>query len=802
MHADADWLPVSEEEKEALDCIEAYIKRTEKDEMLTTMFLESICNICKIRKEKALSESPSSFCLRKGLAERIQELLENKPTEQMCIAMLAIAALSEVKADSKDKIIPLLNACCQSFFYLPPKENLNIGLYNHTLYAMDRMLQVWLVSSRTSDREELQNILEVLLPFTTSESKTVRERAIERIWKLCGFLASSFCPKPLKELLPPTQRTDIVLMTLEKTTGNCSIEDQEYARIILEMVLKDPFTWLTDVTEILDFIHTNLKKNEGSLQQTVLTLLDTLISHFPNDVTLSVLVDLPEGDSTTLKIWKDMLSSPVSSGRVLKELFFILNKENFCRILTKTGVLHKTVPEILGSIHRNLKENHSSLHKTLFGLVDMLTTHFPRDVLKSLLMDHPQCDRTTMKIWRSMLSSPESSDSVLEELLLLLENRDYHRIPRVAIRLLCQTMSEILGSIHRILRENRRSLQQIAVTLLDILTRQFLRDVLKSVLMDLPQYDSITLDMWKRILTQRETSAGNFDELLVVLGHQVLCDIPNITTVELKLLRLTVMPPTEENLKELCKPAVLQRLLKTKSLPILWLVLRGLDLLSQRPETGGQCSLDEKEIVCFGQAKEIWALVPNITFTALFDNVNIALKLLTVFRNTLNHLGKREASYFALELSENLLPLFSHVSSEVRECSIHLFKDLMEAVVLWHWGNMKENVRRGLLPLLFRLSDETPSVAQASREALVACAKFLKWKKLKHRAREENKEGIMKCLMQQGRKTAEGYLWQSLPYLRDSQSSVRCEAVKLIGLAVQHCRDQSEQKLNEIYSGE
>ncbi|OXB55746.1 hypothetical protein ASZ78_004229 [Callipepla squamata] len=189
-------------------------------------------------------------------------------------------------------------------------------------------------------------------------------------------------------------------------------------------------------------------------------------------------------------------------------------------------------------------------------------------------------------------------------------------------------------------------------------------------------------------------------------------------------------------------------------------------------------------------------------FTVLSDNANIALKLLTVFRNTLNHLGKREASSFALELSENLLPLFNHVSSEVRECSIHLFKDLMEAVVLWHWGNMKENVRRGLLPLLFRLSDETPSVAQASREALVACAKFLKWKKLKHRAREENKEGIMKCLMQQGRKTAERYLWQSLPYLRDSQSSVRCEAVKLIGLAVQHCRDQSEEKLNEIYSGE
>ena len=45
-----------------------------------------------------------------------------------------------------------------------------------------------------------------------------------------------------------------------------------------------------------------------------------------------------------------------------------------------------------------------------------------------------------------------------------------------------------------------------------------------------------------------------------------------------------MMRPTDDILKELCKPAVLQRLLKIESLPLLWLVLRGLDLLSERPE--------------------------------------------------------------------------------------------------------------------------------------------------------------------------------------------------------------------------
>ncbi|OXB64796.1 hypothetical protein ASZ78_010389 [Callipepla squamata] len=644
MHADADWLPVSEEEKEALDYIEAYIKGTEKDEMRTTMFLESICKLCKMREEKALSESPSIFCHRKGLAEEIKEMVENKPIEQMCTAMLAITALSELKAVREDKIIPLLNACFKSVFYLPPKEDLNIELYDH-----------------------------VLLPFTTSESKIVRERAIERIWKLCGFLASSFCPKfdmsslpfsflpqPLKEFLQPDQRTVVVLMTLEKTTGNCSTEDQDYARIILEMVLQDPVTWLMDVSRLRLDCH---------------ALPSTALEH-------------PKPFKGSEEQW-DWEKYQWQQGKWL---------QHSCSNILP--VSSQQVPEILGSIHRNLKKNQGSLQQTVLRLLDKLICHFPRDVTLSVLVHLPESDSTTLEIWKGMLSSPQSSGRVLEELFFVLKEENFTRIP-----------------------------------------------------------------------------------------------------TEISLLRQTVMPPTEENLKELCKPAVLQTLLKTKSLPILWLVLRGLDLLSQRPETGGQCSLDEKEIVCFGQAKEIRALVPNM-FTVLSDDANIALKLLTVFRNTLNQLGKREASSFALELSENLLPLFNHVSSEVRECSIHLFKDLMEAVVLWHWGNMKENVRRGLLPLLFRWSDETPSVAQASREALVACAKFLKWKKLKHRAREENKEGIMKCLMQQGRKTAERYLWQSLPYLRDSQSSVRCEAIEFIGLAVQQCRDQSEEKLNEIYSGE
>lgn len=117
-----------------------------------------------------------------------------------------------------------------------------------------------------------------------------------------------------------------------------------------------------------------------------------------------------------------------------------------------------------------------------------------------------------------------------------------------------------------------------------------------------------------------------------------------------------------------------------------------------------------------------------------------------------------------------------------------LFKDLMESVLWWKKGEMKKTVHRAIIPLLFRMSDNTESVAkvqisdlatdvgtgcadtrgvfwawrgqgsrqsdtlgmcvrchlpasaspQASAEVLLACAKFLKWKQLEQLAQTED----------------------------------------------------------------
>ncbi|XP_040399793.1 maestro heat-like repeat-containing protein family member 7 isoform X2 [Cygnus olor] len=186
--------------------------------------------------------------------------------------------------------------------------------------------------------------------------------------------------------------------------------------------------------------------------------------------------------------------------------------------------------------------------------------------------------------------------------------------------------------------------------------------------------------------------------------------------------------------------------------------------------------------------------------TLQYDNTHITVKALTIFKNVISHLEKREASPIALALAERLLPLFNNVSSEVRERSMLLFKDLMESVVWWRKGAMKTTVRRALIPLFFRMSDETESVAKVSAVVLLACAKFLKWKQLEQLTQTQRAETCItgEYLLKQKSSRVDGYLQQSLPYLEDAQANLRQKAIKFIGLAVYHAGIQSEEKLNEL----
>ncbi|XP_017943808.3 maestro heat-like repeat family member 5 [Manacus vitellinus] len=138
--------------------------------------------------------------------------------------------------------------------------------------------------------------------------------------------------------------------------------------------------------------------------------------------------------------------------------------------------------------------------------------------------------------------------------------------------------------------------------------------------------------------------------------------------------------------------------------------------------------------------------------------------------------------------------------SELRELSIRMLTELLQLVVGRDEKRMRKEVWRALVPLLFRMSDQVPSVAKASREALLAAAELLKWKTLKHLLQRERLWELGACLLQNSRSRAEDFIHQSLPYLQDPQANVRLAAVRFIGLITRRLREQTTESQADILS--
>ncbi|KAM6228832.1 maestro heat-like repeat-containing protein family member 7 [Spheniscus humboldti] len=111
---------------------------------------------------------------------------------------------------------------------------------------------------------------------------------------------------------------------------------------------------------------------------------------------------------------------------------------------------------------------------------------------------------------------------------------------------------------------------------------------------------------------------------------------------------------------------------------------------------------------------------------------------------------------------------------------------------------MKKKVQRVLLPLFLHMNDQIESVARTSGDTLLICAEFLRWRKLIYLAETHHTDLIGECLLMHNRSRVEDYLCQSLPYLKDTQATLRVAAIRFIGLAAWHLRNRSSEKLRDI----
>eukprot|EP00075_Anas_platyrhynchos_P034403 XP_027323656.1 maestro heat-like repeat family member 5 [Anas platyrhynchos] len=146
----------------------------------------------------------------------------------------------------------------------------------------------------------------------------------------------------------------------------------------------------------------------------------------------------------------------------------------------------------------------------------------------------------------------------------------------------------------------------------------------------------------------------------------------------------------------------------------------------------------------------------------------------------------RTLSLAALELAGKLPALFGDDSSTVRLLSIRLFLDTL-GFVKGSQEKLQQVAHRSLLPLSLHLHDQDESVAEASREALLGVARFLRWRQLAHLAETLQSWKIVECLLARRSSAAEEYLAQSLPYLQSLQEPLRREAVRFTGLVGGTC---------------
>ncbi|KAL9868132.1 uncharacterized protein GJ701_016061 [Geothlypis trichas] len=670
LQTDASWLQMSREEEEVLDSIQILASDLGQDVRSKITFLYKIMDLCMNTSFFGSSRRLIDFCRRYNLVERIQVLLEDEPWYQLStdlrqVAMLTIEMLSKtVEVVLEDKKRSLLETCFRTVFWLPPRAHLSRHqkrLLKNTLRSMDSMLRAIVLSSSPSKiSEELQNILQVLLDFTSSEIQEVWSRALGRIEMLSRFLYHYSTQKDWDLLIRKDCTVcyeDIQISILGQLLGRL---------LLLQTSSREKETALSTLHYLSEFICRSRLRGNTQLHG--------------------------EGDTTSLLCYVNLRNiKPFERYLTPCERTHIILAA--MEVMTETSVFDKTVAKhilkvamgdpdfwlmdvqkIVSCIYDSLKDIQKPAIRHYFdSLLMKVADKNPEAVVTTLLNIAPQGDSTALQLWGQIFYKPQIREKVLMVFVRLLQ-------------LLCMTNIPSSTAEGTCIPDMAPSSRQ------------------------LPSKD---------------------------LGDK---------------------PDAESNQRH---PRMV-----TASL-----LVGGLHVLSEMPD----------------MARKMQVLLPDMMGILQVGSTDLKIKTLMFFKNvmgkptTFQNLDEAVGSPITGQLMENLPLLFDSECSQLRELSICIFRDQLEAVV----GSSKRSnsyLRSALIPLFFHMSDQSPGVAKASGEALLATAKLLKWKELKHLLETQQTHRISKCLLVKDKSRAEEYLHQSLPYLKDPQATVREVAVRFIAL--------------------
>eukprot|EP00075_Anas_platyrhynchos_P014944 XP_027304197.1 maestro heat-like repeat-containing protein family member 6 isoform X2 [Anas platyrhynchos] len=441
------------------------------------------------------------------------------------------------------------------------------------------------------------------------------------------------------------------------------------------------------------------------------------------------------------------------------------------------------VLHIVWAIYRSLPSVRAALAlQSLDRALLLLASKCPRETVASLLQCSLTCTSVAVTMWRAMVSEPPATERVLRELLRILMNQSGCKTststkdhPRILALAAARPLHEIL-----LLPTSRGEAKAIFPQLFLALLFQ----VSFTTELKLQEVQVFWEKHRQDLLTPVRSTVQALKALLrsVGLESQVLAIEAQggwaaLLSAESHLWGVQVVAREMKELPRSLRATIIHQLV---------------ELL--RTEAS---SWQTVAMVILSKVRQTLVLLPSITEQLQAADSDTRAVALPVLSTMLQLLEGRTLSLAALELAGKLPALFGDDSSTVRLLSIRLFLDTL-GFVKGSQEKLQQVAHRSLLPLSLHLHDQDESVAEASREALLGVARFLRWRQLAHLAETLQSWKIVECLLARRSSAAEEYLAQSLPYLQSLQEPLRREAVRFTGLVGRHLLDQHQSKSQDI----
>ncbi|XP_027487036.1 maestro heat-like repeat-containing protein family member 6 isoform X1 [Corapipo altera] len=626
-------------------------------------------------------------------------------------------------------------------------------------------------------------------------------RAAQTFLKFVGIRRKRTTTSPTEVMVQPDPSpTELkadsdVTTTLTDGTGNCDVSPTVHT------TKSDPV--LTDDTTDTD---------SPSIDRTAVS--DIVLSDEPTNSDAALPDLAAEADAAMTEGTPDTDLMPTES----------VNYAPTPDIFEENGVSSpKQVPAFIRNMHQRLTANATPEEKLLVEFLRVTEAH-PADVVVTLLHCAPSCDRAAAIMWKTIASWEMAVEKVLPKLLCVMEDWPLHSTstsdgektdvfalaatrviweilqmlqcpeplteysPRLLVDLLLQIfisteqMPEEVDALWRECQEQHS---------LPTNSKSFAVLTLKALLCHLECEDVVVSMERKRGWDTLLNSDTHHYAVGLLAREMRRASNPLYYRIALSLLGLLIrekpcweLPAMAFLVEVLDCPdmtewsdsflEILSRRLWSECTETRRLVLRGLVVLSKDP------------VMADGMRSLTQSLM-DVLWDTDGELVRMAL---SVFINQVQDRDILISTPTALQLAEVLQPLFGNDNIHVQLLSIQLFRKVMELGVDEGKQALKTHVVYSLLPLFFHWHNENQHVAEASQEALLGAAWFLKRRDLVKLLKTEQSWKFGECLLEKDKKRVAKYLCQAVPYLESPQEPVREAALRFIGIAGRYLKGQ------------